>query len=113
MPGFSKRRSRKNTVAAGEVNHFQSIAGAHSPQHPVNVIVEQFKKLVPFYSLRHHLPPGITGWAQVNYPYGASVEDAKRKLQYDLFYVRYASLTMDLRILLRTIRVILFRRGSR
>jgi lipopolysaccharide/colanic/teichoic acid biosynthesis glycosyltransferase len=81
------------------------------PERPA--FVEQLKQLVPFYHLRHHLPPGITGWAQVNYPYGASVEDAKRKLQYDLFYVRYASPTMDLRILLRTARVILFRRGSR
>lgn len=81
------------------------------PERPE--FVEQLKQLVPFYSLRHHVPPGITGWAQVNYPYGASVEDAKRKLQYDLFYVRNASPTMDLRILLRTARVILFRRGSR
>ena len=81
------------------------------PERPV--FVEQLKKTVPFYSLRHHLPPGITGWAQVNYPYGANVEDAKRKLQYDLYYVRNASLTMDLRILLRTARVVLFRRGSR
>ena len=81
------------------------------PERPA--FVEQLKRLIPFYSLRHHVPPGITGWAQVNYPYGASVEDAKRKLQFDLFYVRNASPTMDLRILLRTVRVILFRRGSR
>jgi exopolysaccharide biosynthesis polyprenyl glycosylphosphotransferase len=77
------------------------------------VFVEQLKKIIPYYSLRHHLPPGITGWAQVNYPYGASVEHARRKLQFDLFYVRNASATMDLRILLRTARVVLFRRGSR
>jgi lipopolysaccharide/colanic/teichoic acid biosynthesis glycosyltransferase len=81
------------------------------PERPE--FVEQLKAQIPFYSLRHYVPPGITGWAQVNYPYGASVEDARRKLQYDLFYVRNASPTMDLRILLRTARVILFRRGSR
>jgi lipopolysaccharide/colanic/teichoic acid biosynthesis glycosyltransferase len=81
------------------------------PERPE--FVEQLKTLVPFYSLRHYVPPGITGWAQVNYPYGACVEDARRKLQYDLFYVRNASPTLDLRILLRTARVILFRRGSR
>src|ERR1700687_1172226 len=75
--------------------------------------VEQLKTLVPFYHLRHYLPPGITGWAQVNYPYGDCVEDAKKKLQYDLFYVRNASPTLDLRILLRTARVVLFRSGSR
>ena len=81
------------------------------PERPA--FVEQLKESIPFYSLRHHLPPGITGWAQVNYPYGASVEDAKRKLQFDLYYVRHASPTLDLRILLRTARVVLFRRGSR
>jgi lipopolysaccharide/colanic/teichoic acid biosynthesis glycosyltransferase len=81
------------------------------PERPA--FVEQLKERIPFYSLRHHLPPGITGWAQVNYPYGASVEDAKRKLQFDLYYVRHASPTLDLRILLRTARVVLFRRGSR
>ena len=81
------------------------------PERPA--FVEQLGKIIPYYSLRHHVPPGITGWAQVNYPYGASVEDARRKLQFDLFYVRNASATMDLRILLRTARVVLFRRGSR
>ena len=81
------------------------------PERPV--FVEQFKTQVPFYHLRHYLPPGITGWAQVNYPYGDCMEDARNKLQYDLYYVRNASLTLDLRILLRTARVILFRTGSR
>jgi len=81
------------------------------PERPV--FVEQLKCLVPFYHLRHYVPPGITGWAQVNYPYGDCVEDAKMKLQYDLFYVRHASPSLDLRILLRTARVVLFRSGSR
>jgi lipopolysaccharide/colanic/teichoic acid biosynthesis glycosyltransferase len=81
------------------------------PERPV--FVEQLKSLVPFYHLRHYVPPGITGWAQVNYPYGDCVEDAKKKLQYDLYYVRHASPSLDLRILLRTARVVLFRSGSR
>jgi exopolysaccharide biosynthesis polyprenyl glycosylphosphotransferase len=81
------------------------------PERPV--FVEQLKSLVPFYHLRHYVPPGITGWAQVNYPYGDCVEDAKKKLQYDIFYVRHASPSLDLRILLRTARVVLFRSGSR
>jgi lipopolysaccharide/colanic/teichoic acid biosynthesis glycosyltransferase len=81
------------------------------PERPA--FVEQLNTLVPFYHLRHYLPPGITGWAQVNYPYGDCVEDARKKLQYDLFYVRNASPTLDLRILLRTARVVLFRSGSR
>lgn len=68
---------------------------------------------IGFYHLRHYVLPGITGWAQVNYPYGASLEDAKRKLQYDLYYVCNASPLLDLRTLLRTARVVLFRQGSR
>jgi exopolysaccharide biosynthesis polyprenyl glycosylphosphotransferase len=81
------------------------------PERPA--FVAQLKRSIPFYHLRHYVPPGITGWAQVNYPYGSSVADARRKLQYDLYYVRNASPTLDLRILLLTIRVVLFRRGSR
>ena len=68
---------------------------------------------ISFYHLRHYVLPGITGWAQVNYPYGASMDDARRKLQYDLYYVCNASPLLDLRTLLRTARVVLFRRGSR
>lgn len=68
---------------------------------------------IGFYHLRHYVLPGITGWAQVNYPYGASLEDARRKLQYDLYYVCNASPLLDLRTLLRTARVVLFRQGSR
>ena len=68
---------------------------------------------IGFYHLRHYVLPGITGWAQVNYPYGASFEDARRKLQYDLYYVCNASPLLDLRTLLRTARVVLFRQGSR
>ena len=68
---------------------------------------------INFYHLRHYVLPGITGWAQVKYPYGASLEDARRKLQYDLYYMRNASPLLDLRTLLRTARVVLFRRGSR
>ena len=77
------------------------------------VFVDQLKTAVPFYHLRHYLPPGITGWAQVNYPYCDCIEDSKKKLEYDRFYVRNSSPTLDLRILLRTARVVLFRSGSR
>lgn len=68
---------------------------------------------IHFYELRHYVLPGITGWAQVNYPYGASLEDARRKLQFDLYYVCNASPLLDLRTILRTARVVLFREGSR
>ena len=68
---------------------------------------------IHFYHLRHYVLPGITGWAQVNYPYGASLEDARRKLQFDMYYVCNASPLLDFRTLLRTVRVVLFRQGSR
>ncbi len=68
---------------------------------------------INFYHLRHYVLPGITGWAQVNYPYGASLEDAQRKLQFDLYYVCNASPLLDLRTMLRTARVVLFRQDSR
>jgi lipopolysaccharide/colanic/teichoic acid biosynthesis glycosyltransferase len=68
---------------------------------------------INFYHLRHYVLPGITGWAQVNYPYGSSLEDARRKLQYDLYYICNASPLLDLRTLLRTARVVLFQQGSR
>ena len=66
---------------------------------------------IPYYDLRHIIKPGLTGWAQVSYPYGASTEDALRKLQYDLYYIKNYSLLLDLNILLRTIRVTLMRTG--
>jgi len=75
--------------------------------------VEQLGRIIPFYGERSYVKPGITGWAQVNYPYGASVEDARQKLSYDLYYVKNRSLLLDLFILLATIRVILFREGAR
>ncbi len=66
---------------------------------------------IPFYDLRHSVRPGLTGWAQVKYPYGASVEDAKEKLQYDLFYIKNYSLLLELEILVKTIQVVLFGKG--
>ena len=75
---------------------------------------EFIKKLVneiPFYDLRHLVLPGITGWAQVMYPYGASVEDAREKLEYDLFYIKNYSLLLDFAILMKTLRIMLWHRG--
>jgi sugar transferase (PEP-CTERM system associated) len=75
--------------------------------------VEQLTRIIPFYHERSYVKPGITGWAQVNFPYGASVEDARQKLAYDLYYVKNRSVVLDLLILLATVRVILFREGAR
>ena len=75
--------------------------------------VKQLCKVVPFYQERARVKPGLTGWAQVNYPYGASVEDARAKLSYDLYYVKHRGIMLDLLILLSTIRVILSQEGAR
>ena len=81
------------------------------PERPA--FVEQLSLAIPHYADRAVVKPGITGWAQVNFPYGASVEDARQKLAYDLYYVRRRSLFLDLLILVATVRVILFQEGSR
>jgi exopolysaccharide biosynthesis polyprenyl glycosylphosphotransferase len=75
--------------------------------------VEQLSRAIPFYRERDYVKPGVTGWAQVNFPYGASVEDAREKLTYDLYYVKHRSLFLDLRILLATVRVVLTGEGAR
>jgi exopolysaccharide biosynthesis polyprenyl glycosylphosphotransferase len=75
--------------------------------------VEQLARAIPFYHQRTYVKPGLTGWAQVNYPYGASVEDAREKLAYDLYYVKHRTIWLDLVILLSTIRVVLFSDGAR
>jgi lipopolysaccharide/colanic/teichoic acid biosynthesis glycosyltransferase len=73
--------------------------------------VQQLSKTVPFYYFRHLVRPGLTGWAQVNYGYGASDDDTLEKLQYEFYYLRHQSLWLDLRIIGRTIRSVLNRRG--
>jgi exopolysaccharide biosynthesis polyprenyl glycosylphosphotransferase len=75
--------------------------------------VEQLERVIPGYRHRSLVKPGLTGWAQVCYPYGASVEDARQKLSYDLYYVKHRNLAFDLLILLSTVRVILFQAGAR
>jgi sugar transferase (PEP-CTERM system associated) len=81
------------------------------PERPE--FVNKLKEIIPFYSERHFVKPGVTGWAQVRYPYGASVEDAMEKLRFDLYYIKNLSLVFDFMIVLETIQVVLFRRGSR
>ena len=81
------------------------------PERPM--FVEKLSSQIPFYSERHRVKPGITGWAQISYAYGASEEDAVQKLQYDLYYVKNYSLFLDLLILLQTAEVVLWGRGAR
>jgi len=73
--------------------------------------VSQLAEEIPYYEQRHLIAPGLTGWAQIKYPYGASVEDARQKLQYDLYYIKNQSLMLDAIILFETIKIILFGRG--
>jgi sugar transferase (PEP-CTERM system associated) len=74
--------------------------------------VAQLATEIPYYEQRHLIAPGLTGWAQIKYPYGASIEDARQKLQYDLFYIKNYSLLLDGIIMFETIKIILFGRGA-
>lgn len=80
------------------------------PERPS--FVTQLKEQIPFYDVRHSVKPGVTGWAQVRYSYGASLEDARRKHQFDLYYVKNNSLFLDLLVLIETVSVVLFREGQ-
>ena len=81
------------------------------PERPC--FVQELSEQIRLYHLRHCVKAGVTGWAQINYPYGASVEDAGKKLEYDLFYLKHFSVLRDLSIMLQTFRVIVFAHGSR
>lgn len=83
------------------------------PRPERTVFVEMLTEKVPFYAVRHSVKPGITGWAQVRYPYGATVEQAVGKLEYDLYYVKNHTVFLDLLILLETVRVVLLGEGAR
>ncbi len=81
------------------------------PERPF--FVQQLAQEIPFYAARHSVKPGITGWAQVRYPYGASLDDAVQKLQYDLYYVKNHTLFLDLLVLIETVQVVLWGKGAR
>jgi sugar transferase (PEP-CTERM system associated) len=83
------------------------------PRPERQFFVSKLEKQIPYYSERFSVKPGITGWAQVCYPYGSTVEDAIQKLNYDLFYIKNLSIFMDLMIVLRTIKIVLLGRGAR
>src|SRR5690554_6062865 len=83
------------------------------PRPEVPTFVEDLEGKLPYYAERHMVKPGITGWAQINYPYGASIEDARHKLEYDLYYAKNYTPFLDLLILLQTLRVVLWPEGAR
>jgi lipopolysaccharide/colanic/teichoic acid biosynthesis glycosyltransferase len=81
------------------------------PERPV--FVERLREEISYYDERHTVRPGLTGWAQVSYQYGASLEDAFRKLEYDLFYLKNMSIFFDCAIVLKTVRIVLTGHGGR
>ncbi|MCE5336677.1 MAG: exopolysaccharide biosynthesis polyprenyl glycosylphosphotransferase, partial [Desulfobacteraceae bacterium] len=87
-----------------------SIVGPR-PERPE--FIEELSRIIPYYGVRHAIKPGITGWAQIKYSYGASVDDAVEKLRYDLYYIKHCSLIFDLLIVIETIKVVLFGKGAR
>ncbi|MBU0649361.1 sugar transferase, partial [Patescibacteria group bacterium] len=80
------------------------------PERPE--FVEELEQLMPFYATRHLTKPGLTGWAQINYEYASTLQENLKKLQYDLFYIKNRSLILDLKILLKTLGIILSRKGQ-
>lgn len=81
------------------------------PRPEREFFIQQLEKEIPYYNLRHTVKPGLTGWAQVMYPYGASVEDTYRKLQYDLYYIKHHSIPFDVKVLLKTVTIVIFGKG--
>lgn len=79
------------------------------PERPE--FVEQLVKEIPYYNQRHNVKPGLTGWAQLKYPYGSTTEDAQEKLKFDLYYIKHRTLLLDLVILIRTVEIVLFGKG--
>ncbi len=81
------------------------------PRPEREFFIQQLEKEIPYYNLRHTVKPGLTGWAQVMYPYGASIEDAYRKLQYDLYYIKHHDIIFDMKVLLKTVTIVIFGKG--
>jgi exopolysaccharide biosynthesis polyprenyl glycosylphosphotransferase len=92
-------------------NVFRGDMSLIGPRAEWDRLVEEYEQQIPCYSFRHLVKPGITGWAQVNYPYGASIEDTQRKLEYDLYYIRHFSFLLDASIVLKTVQIMLFGKG--
>ena len=81
------------------------------PRAEWNILVENYENEIPYYNERHLIAPGITGWAQVNYPYGQNIEDTKQKLMYDLYYIKNWSLCLEIKVIWKTIMVVLNKKG--
>ena len=85
--------------------------GGITPRPERKYWIDQFEKEIPYYHERHLIRAGITGWAQVMYPYGENTEDAKQKLMYDLYYIKYWNIFLELKIVWKTVMVVLGKKG--
>lgn len=122
-PQWAKEKDNRVTVFGGFMRKtridelpqlFNILRGDMSfigPRPERDHFIKMLEKEIPFYNLRHIIKPGLTGWAQVNYPYGASVQDAYEKLQYDLYYIKNYSVLLDIMILFMTAKTVLFGKG--
>ncbi|MGM0609313.1 MAG: sugar transferase [Candidatus Muiribacteriota bacterium] len=81
------------------------------PRAEWDILVQKYEHQIPYYNERHLVAPGISGWAQVMYPYGSCSEDAKQKLMYDLYYIKYWSLWLEIKVIFKTIKVVLGKKG--
>jgi len=82
------------------------------PRPERDVFIQELKKIIPFYDVRHIVKPGVTGWAQIKYRYGSSIEDAEEKLKYDLYYIKHSGLWLDLAVLFQTVKTVLMFKGN-
>ena len=109
-PGHSQDSARRAAAAVERAPRRHELrraaAGAPVFRRPNS------RKDIPFYQQRHAVKPGLTGWAQVKYRYGSSLEDAMEKLRYDLYYIKHLSIFFDLTIVFDTVKVVLFRKGA-
>jgi lipopolysaccharide/colanic/teichoic acid biosynthesis glycosyltransferase len=93
-------------------NVFKGDMSLIGPRCEWEQLVVRYEREIPYYHYRHLVKPGITGWAQINYPYGSSLEDTRRKLEYDLYYIRHFSFLLDASIVVRTVHTMLFGKGT-
>jgi lipopolysaccharide/colanic/teichoic acid biosynthesis glycosyltransferase len=93
------------------LNVFQGEMSFVGPRPESVEYVEELEKTIPFYNLRHSVQPGLTGWAQVMYPYGATVEDSLRKLEFDLYYIKHQNFVLDIGIFFKTVKTVLSVKG--
>ena len=94
------------------INILKGDMGVIGPRPERPVFVKEIAEVMPFYETRHVIKPGLTGWAQVNYSYGETINDSLIKLQYDLYYIKHRSIFLDINIIFKTISTVLFYRGQ-